>query len=171
MSRAAARRISAREAATTKPDPAPVAAPPSADGVRTILLRRMGARPLRFQGRLLAAAEAATWHAGPSLRLALYACGDLAYAVAMCCEPAIEADAALAWHRAELCPTLEHAIAAFETGEPLYGDAATLPERPGEALLHAATRVCRQAALRSAYGNAVGAFLHRLCLEGSAFDR
>ncbi len=141
--------------------------PPPCDekaAVTRIVLRRTGARPLCFTGALVQALESDGGLGQNLIRLALYRCGD-GFAVSLSHEPVCAGTPALAWHRAELCPTLEQALAVFETAQPPGDDGGAAPCGAAEAILmRAAEGVAREAALLHAFRNAVGNFLLKLCL-------
>jgi hypothetical protein len=142
---------------------------PSAGAERIFVLQRTGLRPLRFFGCRLAAFEIGG-NGRPAMRLALYGRDARDYAVSLSCEPSWAASGGLPWHHAALCGSLEQALMAFETASPVCGDGIAAAAEPtgDEALAHAARRLLREAAMRQAFGMAVGVFLHQLCGQPKA---
>ena len=128
------------------------------------VLRRIGLRPYRFSGQLIADAEHGGANAPWRICLALYQRAPSGYVVAMQCDHCAQACAS--WHEAVPCQTLEQAALVLEQASPDCCDTAPPQDAMNAqaALFYSAQLACRHAALQHEFRAAVGAFLHGLCI-------
>jgi hypothetical protein len=147
------------------------ASPASAADFHHFILQRSGARPLRFNGILLACSDEACAPLWSRLRLALYRRDEGGYVCEMVCVPG---DHRRAGHSSppSMChvvaaTTLEAALQQFETIAAGMTDTVSTaaPADAAGALFHAASRLCRATAEDRVLRREGGRFLYRLCLD------
>lgn len=154
-----------RAEGTSSAAPPLAAPPPDAATAGCFTLRRSGARPVSFAGRLLG--EASGWRPGLALwhELALYRCEDGRHVAEIRARG--KAPGARDQFHVALADSLEDAVLVFETHDPKADVAAELDLddpalAPAELLVQAAALRCRIAEAVSGYRATVAGFLHGL---------
>jgi hypothetical protein len=144
-------------------------APAAAD--QGFILQRSGARPIRFDGSLLACSDDEGAPEWARLRLALYRRQDGGYVCEMVRVPAQRwsgnGGARPSLCHAAMAGTLEAAVLEFETMVVEADDSVPIraPADAAAALFDAAGRLWRETACERALRHEVGRFLYRVCIE------